>query len=620
MPTFALLCLSPDPQLREQLLIDLSCLRSHFLLLAAATPADADRQLAALQSQGQAPAVLIHDGHWPQEVAILARSHAPCRLLALPEHGLQADELHRTVTGLASQFVMAHPQADLLDYVQVLDQRSLVEAHVDRKLAEYREGFMDYTHDSDETVSQQVLDGLLRFFAERDEGHACRRYSPGHVLTREGERNDFLWLIASGEVVLRKRDESGVEQEVVRYQGGALVGGMSFVTGEPAFTTGITLAHTDVIKLDKRLFAEVMGSQSDLLPAFTNLLLRHFNRRLQNSINTKMELQRTLHSLNEAYRQLVENEKMVMLGQLVAGVAHELNNPVSAIIRGSATLSELIPDLVNLDLQPEHKTLGNLTLCRAMQVQALSTSVQRERARQAEGRFGDRQQARLAVKMRLDDEVSWRGWFSLLSGPERDALLSQLEQFHEAGMFLRNIEVCARRIGDLVRSLKQYVREDSRAPVFSDLHEGLEDTLMIFENRLKQHEVVREYQDLPHLRCYPGSLQQVWTNLLANALDAMTEPGTLSVRTAQPEPGWVTVEIEDSGCGIEAERLPHIFELNHTTKREGHFGLGIGLSVCQQVVQQHRGRIEVNSTPGQGTCMQVWLPLGGPDDSEEDKA
>ncbi|MFZ6044050.1 ATPase, partial [Vibrio natriegens] len=98
----------------------------------------------------------------------------------------------------------------------------------------------------------------------------------------------------------------------------------SFVTGENSFSTGVTLCQTSVIKLDRNLFNKVMHSRSELLPLFTNLLLRNFNRRLQGSIKTELRLQQTLKSLDEAYHQLIEKEKMAMLGQLVAGVAHEL--------------------------------------------------------------------------------------------------------------------------------------------------------------------------------------------------------------------------------------------------------------------------------------------------------
>ncbi|PJG58740.1 ATP-binding protein [Aeromonas cavernicola] len=645
MPAFSLLCVAADRPLLTDVEQELAPLRSHFTLRVVIGLEAATQALDELDSLGQPPAVVVcdsdlGDGRGADFLIRLGSRHEACRKVLLgsqPEMNSIIDavnlgrldyylqrpwrdgSLRRAVIEQAGQFVLQHPEADLLSYAAVLDSQPLLRAHVDRQLAQYRQGFMDYTHCSDEALSRAVIEGLYQFFDGNDDARACRRYSPGHVLTREGEPNSFLWFIANGEVVLRKRDEQGQQQEVVRYQAGALVGGMSFVTGEPAFTTGITLTKVDVIKLDKLQFSRVMQARSELLPSFTNLLLRHFNRRLQNSIRTEIRLQQTLASLDAAHQQLMESEKMAMLGQLVAGVAHELNNPVAAIIRGSETLRAAIPELVNLALPAAIKTLGNQTLCRALQAQPVSTSDIRAKTRHAEGRFGDRQLARQAVQMDLDDEQSWQRWFASRTAEERAALLAQLAQFQQTGSFLRNIEVCARRIGDLVKSLKQYARQDSAELSLVDLHEGLEDTLMMFENRLKQHDLHKEYQTLPPLYCHPIALQQVWTNLIANSLDAMATPGRLTVRTGLLEPGWVMVEIEDAGCGIAPELQARIFELNFTTKREGHFGLGIGLSVAQQIVQHHHGRIEVDSELGRYTRMRVCLPLAHQDHSKSSR-
>ena len=131
---------------------------------------------------------------------------------------------------------------------------------------------------------------MQEVFSKDDKNKAIRDYSPEHLLTLEGEDNRFLWLIIEGEVALYKKDELGQQREVVRHSKGNIVGGMSFVTGEPSFSTGITLTPTRVIKLDKESFAQVMHSNNTLLPLFTNLLLRHFNRRLQRSITNKIKL------------------------------------------------------------------------------------------------------------------------------------------------------------------------------------------------------------------------------------------------------------------------------------------------------------------------------------------
>ncbi|MDF5058871.1 cyclic nucleotide-binding domain-containing protein, partial [Vibrio parahaemolyticus] len=179
------------------------------------------------------------------------------------------------------------------------------------QMSHYQAGFLhDYHSMSDAELAEQVISALQQFFKDNDETRACRTYSPEHLLTVEGEPNCFLWFITEGEVALYKRDEQGMQREVVRHNKGNIVGGMSFVTGECSFSTALTLTKTEVIKLDRNVFNKVMQSDSNLLPLFTNLLLRHFNRRLQRSINTKLQLQKTLESLESAHQQLIEREKM----------------------------------------------------------------------------------------------------------------------------------------------------------------------------------------------------------------------------------------------------------------------------------------------------------------------
>ena len=357
-----------------------------------------------------------------------------------------------------------------------------------------------------------------------------------------------------------------------------------------------------------------MNSRSELLPLFTNLLLRNFNRRLKGSIQTEMRLQQTLKSLDEAYHQLVEKEKMAMLGQLVAGVAHELNNPVSAILRGSDTLKQTIGSITKTTLSPENQDRGNDIMHQAMESRPLSTSEARQRAKGLADTLGDRQLARKVVQMGIDDDTHLKHWLL----PQKNSLpqvLAEWENYYQMGNFLRSINVCAQRIADLVKSLKSYARQDDETVHLVDIHEGLEDTLVIFENKLKRHHVIKEYSPLPPVHCQPIALQQVWTNLISNAIDAIEEPGEIKVMTRQATmaaTGQPAVEIlvEDNGKGIPPEQQAKVFELNFTTKREGNFGLGIGLSVCQQIIHQHNGSIRVESEPGLFTRMIVTLPLG----------
>lgn len=520
--------------------------------------------------------------------------------------------LFQTAQKELTQFILKFEKEDLLGYSSVLDQHRLLRAHIDNQMRHYQAGFIhDYHTLSDTELTERFTNALQTFFKDKDETRACRTYSPQHLLTVEGEPNKFLWFITSGEVALYKRDELGVQREVVRHQKGNLVGGMSFVTGEKSFSTALTLTQTEVIKLDRNVFAQLMQSDSNLLPLFTNLLLRHFNRRLQRSINTKLQLQKTLESLESAHQQLIEKEKMAMLGQLVAGVAHELNNPIAAILRGIENLNQHLTQLFALNQNDALTTKGVALLENAKLSKPISTSAQREKVAALMSRVDNRAVAKKLVTLGLDSDED------LLHRLKRQPNLGHqelemLEHYHFIGNALRSIDVCSGRIADMVKSLKGYARADDEKTRIADIHEGIEDTLVIFENKLKRHHVTREYCDIPPIYCQPIALQQVWTNMVSNALDAMPERGQLEIKTevkSNVQQQYVTISFKDNGCGIPLEQQATIFELNYTTKKEGNFGLGIGLSICHQIIHSHGGWITVDSIPNQFTCMTIWLPL-----------
>jgi two-component system, NtrC family, sensor kinase len=286
----------------------------------------------------------------------------------------------------------------------------------------------------------------------------------------------------------------------------------------------------------------------------------HENERINQDLTREHEEQRVLiKKLEEAHNQLLQSEKLASIGQLAAGVAHEVNNPIGFVNSNLGTLKKYVDQL--LGLLDEYAAL-----------EAEAGPVLRERIEKA--------------KRQVD-----------MNFLREDVLVLIAESIDGAA-----------RVRRIVQDLRDFSRPSDSEWQSVDLHAGLESTLNVVWNEIKfKADVVREYAQLPPVECLPSQLNQVFLNLLVNAAQAIPERGTITLRTTC-EGDWASVAIVDTGGGMTPEVCARIFDPFFTTKPVGK-GTGLGLSVAYGIIEKHGGRIDVDSEPGKGTTFTIRLPL-----------
>ncbi len=431
---------------------------------------------------------------------------------------------------------------------------------------------------------------------------------PGTVLFTEGTPDHDFFVILEGEVRATKRVR-GEEQLLTVHGPGNFTGEISMLTGGPALATGRASGPCRVIRVAPDRFRRLIAER----PAVARVVLTALAGRA-----------------TDVDAQLRQQEKMAALGKMSAGLAHELNNPAAAAARSAGQLRESLRCLQNLILERDRPfTAAERQEMLEVQKGALSVIAHRD----------ERPQLDPMAQSDLEDSLTewledhhaddaWRLAPVLAAAglsPERlteidgriggDSvvrILPWIEGMLNLAELLDQVEQSTGRISELVTAIKEYSYMDQAPQQEVDLHEGLESTLKILAFKLRKAnvEVVRRFdRTLPRICAHGSELNQVWTNLIDNAIDAMkgNGRGTLTLRTSRHEDDAI-VDVVDDGPGIPEAVQTHIFEPFYTTKGVGE-GSGLGLDIARRIVRvRHQGEIRFESRPGE-TCFEVRLPI-----------
>jgi signal transduction histidine kinase len=289
------------------------------------------------------------------------------------------------------------------------------------------------------------------------------------------------------------------------------------------------------------------------------ILVQKVTERTEEVNRQKEELETTLENLKATQAQLVQAEKMASLGILTAGVAHEINNPINFVSANVEPLRRDIQDVLQI-MAAYEKTIEQYTL--------------REK-------FGEVE----ALKKELNYEL----------------LIDEINHL------LRGIKEGATRTSEIVKGLRSFSRLDENAMKALNVNEGIESTLLVLANQLKNKTIVKELGPVDELMGYPGKLNQVFMNVLSNACQAITGKGEIRITTGMDN-GNVVIRIADNGIGMTEEVQKRIFEPFFTTKKVGA-GTGLGLSISYGIIKAHNGTIAVESAPGIGTAFTITIPV-----------
>ncbi len=425
----------------------------------------------------------------------------------------------------------------------------------------------------------------------------------GEVMFREGEPADHMIVFFEGELQGRV-ERPGRDIRTYIAGAGDVTGLLPFSRLQTYGGTGRAVGHVRIARIHRSVFPEMLQRMPKLTERLVTLMLDR---------------------VRETTRATEQRDKLAALGKLSAGLAHELNNPAAAVKRTASSIRDMRRELRGALL-----TIDRLTLTREQRIfiaeceeAALKTIDSVDSKSETSIERGDREQAledwmeahgviepwKLAPAL-ADAQFETRKLEEIarVVGDALNPVLVRINFSYVAGRMIGEIEHGASRIFELVQAVKEYTYMDQAPEQEIDIHAGLESTLTIlaYKLRKKSIHVERNFdRSIPKICAYGVELNQVWTNLIVNAIDAMHDGGKLKLTTSQ-NPFDTVVEVQDNGSGIAPDVQSRIFDPFFTTKGVGE-GTGLGLDTAMRVIKKHRGEIDVRSAPGE-TVFRVSIP------------
>jgi len=427
------------------------------------------------------------------------------------------------------------------------------------------------------------------------------RFAPGEIVLREGTLAEFMFIFLEGRIYAR-READGPDSPVFLVKKGAVTGLLPFSRMTHITVTGRAEEPVRVLLFPGKLFQEMLHRMPVL------------GKRLVGILTDRVR---------EAIRGEQQRDKLAALGKLSAGLAHELNNPAAAAARSADALLDCLARLRQFEAQSYLSESNCVDIAKVenalrgeLQPAAFKDQLERSDREESIASWLESQKvpepwklSPLLVDANLTVEHLER--FRDAAGASLPVALTRFATMLEMERIIGQISHSTKRISTLVKAIKEYSYMDQSPVQEVDIVRGLETTLSIMEHKIRKGiTVVRDFApDVPKVTANGGELNQIWTNLIDNAADAMKNKGTLRVRVAR-EGEEVLVEIADSGAGIPKEIQSRVFEPFFTTKGVGD-GTGLGLDSVQRIVRKMRGTINFTSVPGD-TRFQVRIPIHQP--------